>query len=137
MDCRIYVCIPSTRLETPYFCTQFRSSDETPFTVEVPSNASASQAHFYQSLNETSATNRLDFDYTFKETNAGAFEMKTGYWAEYKTRSFQARQIGHIAHDEFSDDIASLPYDQIFDPTHVDYQYVHVINENTKATSNT
>lgn len=113
----------------------FGATDETPFTVEVPSNASASQAaHFYQSVKEMSATNRFDFNYILKQTNAGSFELKTGYWLEYKTRGFDARQLGHTSRDEFSDEIAGLPYNQIFDAGNVGYQYGHVIGENTKET---
>lgn len=111
------------------------ATEDTPFTVVVPSSASSSQAaHFYQSLDETSATNRVDFEYKIKENNAGSFELKTGYWLEYKSRSFQARQIGHIARDGFDPEIASLPYDQIFDTENVAYNGGHFIGENTNET---
>jgi outer membrane receptor for ferrienterochelin and colicin len=111
------------------------SAEGTPFTVVVPSSASPSQsARFYQDLTEIGFTNRLDFDYKIKENEAGAFELKTGYWLEYKTRSFQARQIGHIAREGFSQEIARLPYDQIFDIANVAYNGGHIIGENSKET---
>lgn len=112
------------------------ASDEIPFRVEVaePSAQAANSARFYQDLNEYSLTNRLDFEYKFNPLASVSepFEFKTGYWAEYKDRRFNARQIGHTIRSGFSPDIASLPLDQIFADENVGYSTGHTIGEGTK-----
>jgi outer membrane receptor protein involved in Fe transport len=109
------------------------SSEETPFAVSIPSSTSPAQAaRFYQELSEYSATNRLDFEYKFNtKEDKDPIEFKTGYWVEFKSRDFSARQIGHIARDGFDQSISTLPYDQIFDPANVAYNGGHIISENT------
>jgi outer membrane receptor for ferrienterochelin and colicin len=112
------------------------ASDETPFVVSVPSSTSPSNAaRFYQELTEYNLTNRLDYEHKLvREDGKEPVELKTGYWFEYKDRSFSARQIGHIARDGFDPAIAALPYDQIFDPSNVAYTGGHIISENTNVT---
>jgi TonB-dependent receptor len=111
------------------------ATEETPFLVEVPNNASAANgARFYQDLNEYNLTNRLDFDYKFNPLSSVSdpFEFKTGYWLEYKDRSFNARQISHIRGNQFNSEIADLPFDQIFSVDNVAYAGGHHIAEGTK-----
>lgn len=112
------------------------SSDEVAYSVAVPTSTSPSNAaRFYQNLNEFNATNRLDFEYSFNEREGkDPFELKTGYWLEYKERNFDARQIGHVARDGFNPEIASLPYNQIFSTNNVSYNGGHFISENTNVT---
>jgi outer membrane receptor for ferrienterochelin and colicin len=113
------------------------SSDEVPFVVVVPYSTSASNAaHFYQDLNEYNVTNRLDYEHKFNvREGVSPFELKTGYWVEYKERSFNARTIGHVVHGSGLDpEIGSLPFDEIFDPSNVAYNGGHTISENTQIT---
>lgn len=113
------------------------ATDEVPFVVVIPYSTSASNAsHFYQDLNEYNVTNRLDYQRKFraKEGIEGS-ELKTGYWIEYKERSFDARSIGHIVRGAGLDpEIGSLPFDQIFDPANVRFNGGHTISENTQVT---
>lgn len=116
---------------------QIGATEETPFMVVVPSSTSASNAaRFYQDLNEFNATNRVDFELKFNNPTSfnEAFVFKTGYWFEYKARTFDARSIGHIARDGFDPAIGNLPYDQIFDPSNVAFRGGHIISENTNVT---
>ncbi len=109
------------------------AAEGTAFTVAVPSSTSASNAaRFYQELSEYSVTNRLDYDLKIDNgSTAGPIEFKTGYWLEYKSRDFNARQIGHIARDGYDLSIANLPFDQIFDTNNVAFNGGHIISENT------
>jgi outer membrane receptor for ferrienterochelin and colicin len=113
------------------------SGDEVPFVVVIPYSTSASNAaHFYQNLNEYNVTNRLDYEHKFNvREGVSPFELKTGYWIEYKDRSFDARTIGHVVHGAGLDpEIGNLPFDEIFDPSNVAYNGGHTISENTQVT---
>lgn len=113
------------------------NADEgTPFIVVVSRSATPSNAaRFYQTLDEYNMTNRLDFDYKFNKTgDKDPFELKVGYWVEYKERNFAARTIAHVVREGFDQQgpIGTLPFDQIFAPENVDYQNGHHIDENTQ-----
>jgi outer membrane receptor for ferrienterochelin and colicin len=111
------------------------TTEETPFTVAIQSSPTASNAaRFYQELDEYNLTNRLDFEYKFTPLHKATdpFELKAGYWLEYKGRSFEARQIAHVARDGFNEEIASLSYDKIFDKENVAFSGGHYISEGTK-----
>lgn len=113
------------------------ASDDVPFMVVVPYSTSASNAaHFYQDINEYNVTNRLDYEHRFNvREGVSPFELKTGYWLEYKDRSFDARTIGHVVHGAGLDpEIGILPFDEIFDPSNVAYNGGHTISENTQIT---
>jgi TonB-dependent receptor len=107
------------------------SAEDVPFVVNVNSSVSAvNSARFYQDLNESSLTNRIDLDYSFNAPEGrDPFQLKAGYWLELKDRSFQTRTIAHVARDGFNQDIASQPYDRIFDPANVAYNGGHFIDE--------
>jgi outer membrane receptor protein involved in Fe transport len=104
--------------------------------VAIMATPSASNsARFYQELDEYNLTSRLDFDHKLKvQEGKDPFELKAGYWIEYKDRSFNARQIAHVARDGFSAEIASLPFDQIFAPENVAYFGGHHVTEGTQIT---
>jgi TonB-dependent receptor len=112
------------------------AAEETPFVVAIPSSTSPAQAaRFYQDLGEYNLTHRLDYSYKLHDREElGSYELKTGYWVEYKDRNFSARQIGHVIRDGFDQEIAALPYDQIFASQYVGYHGGHFIAENSKET---
>ena len=107
------------------------SGEDVPFAVNVNSSVSAvNSARFYQELDETSLTNRIDLDYSFSaKQGRDPFQIKAGYWFEQKERSFQTRTIAHVARDGFDPAISSLPFDKIFDPANVAYNGGHFIDE--------
>lgn len=107
------------------------SAEDVPYVVNVNSSVSAvNSARFYQDLNETSLTNRVDLDYSFNApAGRDPFQLKMGYWVELKDRSFQTRTIAHVARDGFNPDIASQPFDRIFDRANVAYNGGHFIDE--------
>lgn len=106
------------------------SNEDVPYRVAVPSSVEASNAaRFYQFLDEYNVTTRLDY-----ERKINKLEMKAGYWLEYKSRDFQARQIGHVRRDQFDETIAALPFDQIFSVGNVDFNTGHTIGENSNVT---
>lgn len=110
---------------------------ENAFQVNIPNNANASDASiFYQDLNETGLTHRLDFERSFNTASGlKPIKLKTGYFGEYKNRNFSARTIGWIKFgDQFDPQISSLPYRQIFDPQNIKAPDGIVISENTKYT---
>lgn len=113
------------------------ATEDTPYLVAVPSSPSPSNAsRFYQALTEYNITNRLDFEYKFNESSEGrdAYELKAGYWFEYKDRNFDARQLSHISRDGFDPAVASLPFDQIFANENIGYTGGHIIGENSNVT---
>ncbi len=107
------------------------SGENIPYTVNINSSVSVvNSARFFQELNEYSLTNRADLEYNFNKTSAkDPFQLKLGYWFEYKDRSFDTRSIAHVARDGINPDIASLPYDQIFNKANVAYNGGHYIDE--------
>lgn len=112
------------------------SGESTPFVVEIPNNASAANAaRFYQALDEYNVTNRLDFSNKFETGfTADAIEFTTGYWLEYKDRSFQARQIGHTRGLVLDPSIANQELGDIFSTGNVSFLTGHRISEGTKIT---
>jgi hypothetical protein len=110
------------------------ATENTPFVIEVPNNASAANAaRFYQELDEYNLTNRMDVEHKFASSEGkDPFELKAGYWLEYKDRSFDARQIGHVRTLSFSPEIANQSLDQIFSSDNVNYASGHHIAEGTK-----
>jgi outer membrane receptor for ferrienterochelin and colicin len=113
------------------------SGTENDFELFVPTNAAnpANAARFYQKLNEFNVTNRLDFDYKF---NVGSgekqYELKLGYWVEYKNRAFAARQIGFVQRGDIDLSTFKLPIDQIFVPENIAYQNGFSVAESTNIT---
>jgi len=86
-------------------------------------------------LNEFNITNRVDFEHILKgDSELNRYEIKAGYWAEYKARDFNARTIGYIQRGTPDPDVLALPIDQIFAPENIDYNNGFSISENTKYT---
>lgn len=109
------------------------------YVIALNTNATAvNAARFYQELDEYSVTHRLNFEHNFNKVNedGDAYSFKTGYWLEYKDRSFQARQIAHVISSGFEETgpIGSLPYDRIFAPENVSTSNGHFISEGTNIT---
>lgn len=109
---------------------------ENEFELFVPTNAAnpANAARFYQKLNEFNLTNRLDFDYKFGASSEKPYELKAGYWVEYKNRSFAARQIGFVQRGNIDLSTFKLPIDQIFVPENIAYQNGFSVAESTNIT---
>jgi TonB-dependent receptor len=115
------------------------SGTEDPFQIFVPPASAnpANAARFYQDVTEFNITNRLDFEYKFSSTNPKPVELKVGYWAEYKSRDFAARQIGYIQSGTVEQAVFTLPIDQVFsEPNLADAGNGYngfIISENTKG----
>jgi hypothetical protein len=110
---------------------------ENPFQVLVPQNANASDAsRFYQDLSEYNITQRMDVEHKlYLGTSTEPAIWRTGYFGEYKNRSFQARSIGYIKFgNEFDTSIGALPWDEIFDRENIRIPDGLVISENSKFT---
>ncbi len=108
---------------------------EEPFVVFVPSVANpANAARFYQELKEQNATHRLDLEFNLGKRSSGEYQLKTGYWLEYKNRDFSARQIGYVQRGNIHPEVSRLPLNEIFDADNIDYLNGYTISENTKNT---
>jgi hypothetical protein len=77
-------------------------------------------------------SNGLNYENKF---NLGQFPptLKLGYYLEYKTRKFNARNIGYALGSNFypTSDFLSLPFDQIFQDSNFDYTNGLKIAEST------
>lgn len=104
------------------------------YELFVPTNAAnpANGARFYQQLEESNITGRLDFEQKFNVGFAEeAFELKTGVWYEFKERSFTARQIGFVQRGTIDPSIFRLPVEQIFVPANINSQNGFSVTEST------
>lgn len=113
------------------------TGSEAPFELFVPTNAAnpANAARFYQDLTEFNITNRLDIGIKLGEANdREAFELKTGYWAEYKDRNFAARQIGFVQRGFVPNTVFQQSIDQVFVPENIDVNNGFSVAENTNIT---
>ncbi len=110
------------------------SLEDVPYIANINSSVSVvNSARFYQDLSEQSYTGKMDLDYIFNSENGKEpIQLKIGYWLEFKDRSFKTRSIAHVARDGIDPDIASLPFDKIFDPINVAYNGGHYINERVR-----
>lgn len=111
---------------------------ETPFQASVPPSSAnpITGARFFQDGTEFNVTNRLDYEYKFSTGKEKPIEMKMGYWAEYKSRDFAARQIGYIQSGTVDQSVFNLPIGELFREENLaDAENGYngfVISENTK-----
>lgn len=110
---------------------------EDPFQIAVPNVAGpANASRFNQDVNEFNVTHRLDFEHKFSSSKEKGIELKAGYWAEYKSRDFAARQIAYVPTGNIDPSVLIQPIDQVFsEPNLADAANGYngfIISENTK-----
>lgn len=118
-----------------------QAGTEAPYAMLLPSNTSPTETgRFWSKLNDLGYSNALNF-----EKVLGGMEekrkttIKAGYYAEYKTRSFNARYVNYLypgIEEDFDPAIGAelikLPLTQVFAPENIKRNDGFVIQEGTR-----
>ncbi len=111
---------------------------EAPYTMQLPPSGNLFETgRFWSELKDQGVSNGLNFEKKFGGDNEKRSPtLKAGYYAEYKTRSYNARYINYL-YPGFSDQaigqqLSMLPLDQIFAPVNIKSKDGFVIEEGTQ-----
>lgn len=111
---------------------------EAPYTMQLPPSGNLFETgRFWSSLTDKGISNGLNFEKKFNgESEKRRPILKAGYFAEYKTRSFDARYINYLYPGTFDQAIgqqlSQLPLDQIFASENIKKKDGFVIEEGTQ-----
>jgi hypothetical protein len=80
------------------------ANNNTGFRMILPPSANLFDAgRFYSDLTDIGYSNGLNFEHKLKRTNEKRVPLlKAGYYAEYKTRQFDARYVSYLLPNQFS-----------------------------------
>lgn len=130
---------PDYRRFRTYRDKTFAGTEE-PYTMQLPSGGNPFETgRFWSDLTDLGYSNGLNFEKRFKgadEKNVPV--VKAGYYVEYKTREFNARNINYLypGTDDFDQaigqELSRLPLDQIFAPENIKRKDGFVIEDGTK-----
>ena len=112
---------------------------EEPFIMQLPPAGNLFETgRFWSDLNDTGYSNGLNFEKKFGDKeNKRTATIKAGYYAEYKTRSYDARYLNYLYPDgpdfdpAIGEELRRLPLDEIFDPSNIKKKDGFVIEEGT------
>lgn len=116
----------------------FQGTEE-PFEMQLPPSGNLFETgRFYSTLRDMGYSNGLNFEKRLGDVHSKrAPVIKAGYYAEYKTREFNARYINYLypgTNDQLiGEQLRRLPLDQIFSPENIKRQDGFVIEEGTQA----
>jgi len=113
---------------------------EEPYTMQLPAAGNVFETgRFWSDLKDIGYSNGLNFEKKFNGANEKkAPVLKAGYYAEYKTRNFNARYINYqypntADFDQaIGQELSRLPLDQIFAPENIKRKDGFVIEEGTQ-----
>ena len=113
---------------------------EEPFTTQLPAAANVFETgRFWSNLKDVSYANGLNFEKRFGSVeDKKAPIIKAGYYAEYKTREFDARYVNYqypntADFDQaIGQELSRLPLNQIFDPSNIKRRDGFIIGEGTQ-----
>lgn len=115
---------------------------DAPFTmIDPPSSNLFDTGRFYSNLDEYSFNNGLNYTFEFKDKSGEEFEditkgiLKSGYYVDYRKRSFDARYVSFLVPSSISQDrkqeITRLPLTDIFSSANVNAEDGWVMREGT------
>lgn len=129
---------PDYRRFRTYRDKTFAGTEE-PYTMQLPAAGNVFETgRFWSDLQDIGYSNGLNFEQKFKSENEKAPTIKAGYYAEYKTREFNARYINYqypntADFDQaIGQELIRLPLDQIFAPENIKRSDGFVIEEGTQ-----
>jgi outer membrane receptor for ferrienterochelin and colicin len=113
---------------------------EEPYTMQLPAAGNVFETgRFWSELKDIGYSNGLNFEKKFgTDEEKKAPIIKAGYYAEYKTRNFNARYINYQYPNtadfdqQIGQDLSRLPLDQIFAPQNIKKKDGFVIEEGTQ-----
>lgn len=115
------------------------SAETEPYSMLLPPSGNLFETgRFWSTLKDQSISHGLNFEKKFGEpSEKRTASVKAGYYAEYKTRSFDARYMNYL-YPSFSDpmlgeQLIRLPIDQIFSPANIRAQDGFVLEEGTTS----
>lgn len=117
----------------------YRRKDATDanFTMQLPPSSNLFETgRYYGSLMEYSANHGLDYTWKFQGINDKPFNLKTGYYLDYRARDFQSRYISYLYPGFFDpaigEELSQLPLDDIFSNDNIKTKDGFVIEEGTR-----
>jgi outer membrane receptor for ferrienterochelin and colicin len=130
---------PDYRRFRTYRDKTFAGTEE-PYTMQLPAAGNVFETgRFWSDLKDIGYSNGLNFEKKFEGADdKKAPVIKAGYYAEYKTRNFNARYINYqypntADFDQaIGQELSRLPLDQIFAPENIKREDGFVIEEGTQ-----
>ncbi|HRG79008.1 MAG TPA: TonB-dependent receptor [Cyclobacteriaceae bacterium] len=130
---------PDYRRFRTYRDKAFEGTEE-PYTMQLPASANVFETgRFWSELKDIGYSNGLNFEKKFQGGDGKKVPLlKAGYYAEYKTRDFNARYINYqypntADFDQaIGQELSRLPLDQIFAPENIKRSDGFVIEEGTQ-----
>lgn len=130
---------PDYRRFRTYRDKAFAGTEE-PYTMQLPASANVFETgRFWSELKDIGYSNGLNFEKKFQGGDGKKVPLlKAGYYAEYKTRDFNARYINYqypntADFDQaIGQELSRLPLDQIFAPENIKRSDGFVIEEGTQ-----
>ncbi len=113
-----------------------------PFTMQLPPSANLFETgRFFSTFQEVGVSQGLTYEIILGDSQKESEErpiLRTGYYAEYKEREFNARYVSYLYPGFFDPNegqrLSRLPLDQIFSPENISNQDGFVIEEGTRPT---
>lgn len=119
------------------FRDKTQAGTEAPYSMQLPPNGNLFETgRFWSDLKDRGYAHGMNFETRLKSVSAEkGIVLKTGYYAEYKTRSFKARYLNYLYPGLFDQTIGEslrkLPLDQIFSSGNINNEAGFVIEEGT------
>ncbi len=131
---------PDYRRFRTYRDKVFQGTEE-PYTMQLPAAGNVFETgRFWSELKDIGVSNGLNFEKKFNaEEDKKGPTIKAGYYAEYKTRNFNARYINYLYPNTadfdqaIGQELSRLPLDQIFAPENIKRSDGFVIEEGTQS----
>lgn len=120
---------------------QAHAGTEVPYTMQLASGGGVFETgRFWSTLADRGISNAADFEKRFGSgDDKRKVTLKAGYYAEYKTRAFEARVVNYIypSTSDFEpavgDSLSKLPLTNVFAPENIKRSNGFVIEDATKA----
>ncbi|MDZ4714945.1 MAG: TonB-dependent receptor [Cytophagales bacterium] len=116
------------------------SGSEEPFVMQLPASGNVFETgRFWSELTDKGYSNALNFEKGFgSDPENRKLTIRTGYYAEYKTRSFDARYINYLYPNTADFDqtvgyeLSRQPLNTIFSPDNIKRKNGFVVEEGTQ-----
>ncbi len=113
---------------------------EAPYTMQLPASGNVFETgRFWSNLSDKGFSNSADFEKTFGNSESKRkATIRAGYYAEYKTRSFNARFVNYLYPNTagfdptVGDSLSRLPLTTIFSPENIKRSNGFVIEDGTQ-----
>ena len=113
------------------------SAGDVNYTIQLPPSSNLFETgRYYGKLFEYSLNNGLNFTYKPKGEDKSGAVLKTGYYADYRSRDFNSRYVSYLYPGFFDPSVGqqliSLPLDKVFSNENIKTKDGFVIEEGTR-----